>query len=134
MKIAFVTNSWHPEMEDDDRPLAEALVKRGALVLSASWDDPDFAWDKVDLTLLRSPWDYYRRFDEFLAWLARVEEHGTLLNPAPIVRWNAHKGYMNDLIGKGVRAVPTAFVAQGETVSLEALCAERGFDTVVLKP
>jgi glutathione synthase/RimK-type ligase-like ATP-grasp enzyme len=134
MKIAFVTNPRHPEMEDDDRPLAEALAKRGALVLSVSWDDPDFAWDKIDLTLLRSPWDYYHRFDEFLTWLARVEEQTKVLNPPAVVRWNAHKRYMNDLIDKGVRAVPTAFVPRGDVVSLDRLCEERGFGTVVLKP
>jgi len=134
MKIAFVTNPRHPEMEDDDRPLAKALAKRGALVLSAPWDDPDFAWDKTDLTLLRSPWDYYHRFDEFLAWLARIEKRTTVLNPPEVVRWNAHKRYMNELIGKGVRAVPTAFAPRGEVTSLDRLCEERGFGTVVLKP
>ena len=71
MKIAFVTQGSHPEIEDDDRPLAAALARRGALVLSASWDDEDFAWDKVDLVLLRSPWDYCRRYAEFLR-LARA--------------------------------------------------------------
>jgi len=134
MKIAFVTNSNHPEMEEDDRPLAAALARRGALVLSASWDDDDFAWDKVDLTLLRSPWDYYRRFDEFLGWLGRVEPVTSLVNPADIVRWNAHKGYLKDLTIKGVHAVPTAFVARDEEASLEGLCAVRGWSSVVLKP
>jgi glutathione synthase/RimK-type ligase-like ATP-grasp enzyme len=134
MKIAFITQSKHPEMEDDDRPLAAALAKRGALVLSVSWDDPDFAWDRVDLALLRSPWDYYLRFDEFLTWLARVEKETSLVNPAGVVRWNADKRYLNDLISKGVSAVPTTFVARGESENLERLCSERGWSTVVLKP
>ena len=56
MKIAFVTNPRHPEIEDDDRPLAGALAKRGALVLKASWDDQDYAGAKADLGLPGGPW------------------------------------------------------------------------------
>ena len=134
MKIAFVTNPRHPEIEDDDRPLAAALAKRGALVVTASWDDADFPWDKVDLALLRSPWDYCRRYEEFLEWLARTEAQTNIVNDADIVRWNINKRYLNELAGKGISTVPTAFVARGESVSLSDLCSSRGWDTVVLKP
>lgn len=134
MKIAFVTNPRHPEIEDDDRPLAAALAKRGALVVTASWDDADFPWDKVDLALLRSPWDYCRRYEEFLEWLARTETQTNIVNDPDIVRWNINKRYLDELAGKGVPTVPTAFVARGESVSLSDLCSSRGWDTVVLKP
>ncbi len=134
MKIAFVTNPRHPEIEDDDRPLAAALAKRGALVVTAPWDDPDFAWDRVDLALLRSPWDYHRRHDEFLAWLSRVEAQTKVVNDPDVVRWNIDKRYLLELAGKGVLTVPTAFVARGEGVNLRGFCADRGWETVVLKP
>ncbi len=134
MKIAFVTQASHPEIEDDDRPLAAALARRGALVLSASWDDADFNWAAIDQALLRSPWDYYRRFDEFLGWLDRVEGHTSVVNPPDIVRWNASKHYLSELTAKGVHAVPTAFIARYEVTSLAGLCANRGWSTVVLKP
>ena len=134
MKIVFVTQASHPEMEDDDRPLAEALARGGALVLSASWDDLAFNWAAVDLVVLRSPWDYFRRYDEFLRWLERVERHARIVNPPDIVRWNISKRYMSELAAKGVRAVPTAFIVQHEVTNLARLCGERGWDTVVLKP
>jgi len=134
MKIAFVTNPKHPEIEDDDRPLGAALAKRGALVVTASWDDPDFAWDKVDLALLRSPWDYCRRYEEFLAWLARAEAQTNVINDPEVIRWNMDKRYLHELAGQGVLTVPTAFVARGEAASLRDLCSEHGWETVVLKP
>src|SRR6478752_2960455 len=121
MKIAFVTNPRHPEIEDDDRPLAAALAKRGGLVLTTSWDDAGFAWDSVDLALLRSPWDYHLRCDEFLAWLTRVESQTRIVNRPDVVRWNINKRYLLELESKGVPTVPTAFVARGEAVSLRAL-------------
>lgn len=134
MRIAFVTQASHPEMEDDDRPLAASLARRGAVVLSVPWDNADFAWDKVDLALLRSPWDYYRRFDEFLVRLAEIERATSVVNPPEVVRWNANKRYLNELSAKGIRTVPTAFVALGEAVRLEDLCDHHGWETVVLKP
>lgn len=134
MRIAFVTQASHPEIEDDDRPLAAALARRGAVVLSVPWDDAGFAWDKVDLALLRSPWDYYRRFDEFLVRLAQIETATSVVNPPPLVRWNADKRYLSELSAKGIRTVPTVFVAQGEVARLDELCRHRGWDAVVLKP
>lgn len=134
MKIAFVTQAAHPEMEEDDRPLAGALARRGAIVLSASWDDPEFAWSAVDLVLLRSPWDYYHRFEEFLRWLATTEKVASIVNPPEVVRWNASKRYMGELAEKGIHAVPTTFVARGEVARLDQLCAEHGWNTIVLKP
>ena len=134
MRIAFVTNPRHPEIEDDDRPLAAALAKRGALVVTASWDDADFNWDRIDLVLLRSPWDYCRRYEEFLGWLARVEKVTRVVNDPDLVRWNIDKRYLLEIAGKGVHTVPTTFVPRGAATSLSDLCAIRGWDTVVLKP
>jgi glutathione synthase/RimK-type ligase-like ATP-grasp enzyme len=134
MKIAFITNPRHPEIENDDRPLAAAIAKRGGLVLTASWDDPDFDWGEVDLALLRSPWDYHLRVDEFLTWLGRVETRTRVVNDPSVIRWNINKRYLLELESKGIPTVPTAFVGRGENADLRALCAERGWETVVLKP
>ena len=134
MKIAFVTNPRHPDLEDDDRPLAEALARRGVAVVAASWDEEGFDWAGFDVALLRSPWDYPRRAREFLDWLARVEALTRVVNPPSVIRWNANKRYLGELAALGVNVVPTAYVARNESVSLATLCAVREWDTVVLKP
>lgn len=134
MRIAFVTQPSHPAMEDDDRPLAAALAARGATVLEASWDDPSFDWSSCDVALLRSPWDYYRRADEFFAWLARVEGRTRILNPPDVVRWNANKKYMVELAGRGARVTPTVIVERGASVDLAAIAGSRGWGRLVLKP
>lgn len=134
MKIAFVTQASHPDIEDDDRPLAEALVARGAVVIGASWGDESFPWHAVDLALLRSTWDYFHRYERFLEWLGRVESETRVVNPPDLVRWNANKRYLRALEARGVRTVPTAFIGRGEAMSLDLLCQERGWNAVVLKP
>ena len=134
MRIAFVTWPGHPEIEDDDRPLAEALAARGALVVGASWDNGEFEWNALDLVLLRSPWDYFHRVPEFLDWLARVEGHTRVVNPPGVVRWNMDKRYLTEFPDRGIHTTPTAFLARGEAAVLTDLCADRNWGTVVLKP
>ena len=134
MKIALVTHAGHPDLEDDDRPLAEALARRGAVVLSAPWDDSGIDWAGVDLLLLRSAWDYFLRYEEFLRWMAGVETQTRVVNSPALVRWNAHKRYLGELSARGVSTVPTLLVARDKAVNLRASCSERGWSTVVLKP
>ena len=52
---------------------------------------PGVDWSSYDLVVLRSPWDYALRRDEFVAWAATVP---TLVNPADVVRWNTDKRYL----------------------------------------
>ena len=49
-------------------PLRDALRERGVRVDAVRWDDPAADWAAYDLVVLRSPWDYAARRDEFVAW------------------------------------------------------------------
>ena len=75
------------------------------------WDDEQADWHGYALAVLRSPWDYVPRRDDFIAWAQLVPR---LLNPADIVTWNTDKRYLNDLAAAGVPVIPTTYVAPGE--------------------
>lgn len=120
--------------DPDDAILRELLEARGAGVDIVAWDDPSFDWGSVDLALLRSTWDYYKRRDEFLAWAARAAKRTRLHNPPDLVRWNTHKGYLVELAGKGLPVTPTELVKTGTRADLDAVLARRGWKKVVLKP
>jgi glutathione synthase/RimK-type ligase-like ATP-grasp enzyme len=133
--VALVTWRELPELDPDDRPLAAALRARGLAVAVVAWDDPGFDWRAARLALLRNPWDYYRRRDEFLAWGERVERLTRLENPLAVVRWNTHKGYLVELAGRGAPVVPTALVRRGERFDLARHAAAHGWTGgVVVKP
>src|SRR5262249_55620552 len=51
-----------------------------------------------------------------------------------LVRWNLDKAYLYQLEQRGVRIVPTRFVATGERVDLAAEVRARGWSDVILKP
>ncbi|GMU64080.1 MAG: ATP-grasp domain-containing protein [Acidobacteriota bacterium] len=132
--VALVTWRELPELDSDDRPLAAALRARGHQVAIVAWDDAGFDWATARLVLLRNPWDYYRRFDEFLAWAARVDAVASLWNPLAVLAWNLHKGYLVELARAGVPVVPTELVRRGSDFDLASLVAHRGWRRGVAKP
>jgi hypothetical protein len=107
--VAFVTTA--PEVlghEDVDRPLYEAAFARAGLALDHRvWWDPDVRWDRYDLVVVRSPWDYVERVGEYRRWLRSMDQLGTLRNPAAVVEWNLDKRYLTELGSAGVAVIPT---------------------------
>jgi glutathione synthase/RimK-type ligase-like ATP-grasp enzyme len=135
MRVALVTCRKLPGLTDDDRLLLPALERRGAAVEAAVWDDPAVDWKRFDRVALRSVWDYHLRAEEFDAWLAaRAHDGGTVWNPAALVRWNAHKGYLRALAAAGVATIQTEWLARSLPARLGGLMDARSWRDVVVKP
>lgn len=134
MRIALVTCSTVPTWEKDDRPFVAALAARGARVEEPRWDDPAVAWESFDAALIRTTWDYVPRVAEFVAWAARAGAATRLFNPSEIVRWNADKGYLEELGRRGVPLAPTIRIAPGKASGLVAAVASLGARRAFLKP
>lgn len=110
MKVYLVSCAELPTSDGDDDALVGALGDLGVHAEWAPWDS-DANFTDADLVVLRSPWDYTDRLDEFLAWCATVSG---LANPLPVVRWNIDKSYMVELAGAGVPIVPTTLLHPGD--------------------
>lgn len=119
---------------EEDRLLQAALAARGLASRRVSWSRADVPWGSFAAAVLRTPWDYFERIGEFLAWLARVEACTRLVNPAALVRWNVDKHYLRDLEARGVHTVPTLFVERGDDLTLAGLLHARGLPEAVIKP
>lgn len=118
-RIALVTTQDLTVMDADEKALTAELPEAEVV----AWEDPDANWGAYDLVVLRSPWNYIDRLDEFLAWAARVAAATQLVNPLHIIEWNTDKRYLADLAGRGIPIVPTEFVEPGEAASGEAVGA-----------
>jgi hypothetical protein len=134
MRIALVTCRRLPDLDPDDRPLAAALAGRGHAAIPAIWDDPAIRWDGFDIAMLRSPWDYFHRRDEFLLWAERVAAVTRLWNPLALVRWNSHKRYLVELREQGAAVIPTEIVTAGSRLDLRARMSANGWTRAVVKP
>ena len=134
-RVALVTYDARPEPTDDDQLLADALVARGAAVDAIPWSDPSARWAEYDAVVVRSCWDYFRRADEFHAWLDRLErDDARVMNDVRTLRWNADKTYLRELAGRGVPIVPTRWLDRGDAASLEDLRRLAGWSELVVKP
>lgn len=123
-----------PSADVDEPLLVEALARQGLRAASAPWDDPATDWSRARACVLRSTWDYHRRLNDFLAWAERTEAVTRLCNPAAVIRWNAHKGYLRALEARGVPVVPTLWLERGTTPRLTERLAGRSWGEVVVKP
>jgi hypothetical protein len=124
-QICLITCSRLPDLDDDDRLLIEPLAQLGYEVVPAVWDDPTVDWDRCDLNIIRSTWDYTEKRDEFVRWARSVPR---LLNPANVIEWNTDKRYLDELAAAGLPVVQTTFVTALGDLNLPAE------DEFVLKP
>ena len=134
-RVALVTCAEYPDLFEDDRLLACELERLGISAVPAIWDDPAIDWSSFDALVMRTPWDYFQRVDEFRPWLdARIASGVLMCNAGEILSWNFDKRYLQDLEAAGVALVPTVFIDRGEPADVAALAAERGWEEVVVKP
>jgi hypothetical protein len=130
--VALATCEELPEPDVDADLLLAALRDQGVEARVVAWDGDPSRLEGASLVVLRSTWNYHLKIDAFLAW---VDDHAARLrNPAAIVRWNAHKGYLRDLERDGFPVVPTVWIARGQACDLDEVAGRRGWRDVVVKP
>ena len=122
-----------PKPDLDEPVLLEALAAVGVEARRTAWD-ADVDWSSFDLVVLRTPWDYVDRFDDFAAWMAQAAAVTTVLNPPTMVTWNLHKRYLFDLEAAAVPIVPTRMVAQHAPFPYQRAALRRSEGQVVIKP
>jgi hypothetical protein len=134
VRIALATYEL-PTVRDDDLDfLVPALRRRGAEVETPAWTDAGADWRSFDLVMVSSTWDYFRRVDEFRAWLRATAAATELRNGAGTIAWNLDKRYLGELESAGVPTIPTIWTEPGSEDEIERTVAELGWGDVILKP
>lgn len=132
-RVALVSSA-EARHHDTDLPLITAAL--GTLGIASEiidWDTAAADWGQFDAAVVRSPWDYHRRYDEFLAWLEAVSASTRLFNDAGVIRWNTDKTYLAELAAAGLPVIPTIFVG-GAQALVDATEAGVLSGDVVVKP
>ncbi len=97
---------------DPDNPiLLDAIAIAGVPADVVVWDDPSVRWERYDLVVVRSTWDYSKRRGEFLQWAKQIKH---LANPYGVVEYSTDKHYLSDLKDHGLRIVPSHFCNVGK--------------------
>ncbi|MFE9139695.1 hypothetical protein [Streptomyces sp. NPDC007355] len=111
--IAVVTSEAGVLWDTDLRLIVKALRDSGVMAEAVPWGAEAVAWDRFDLAVIRSAWNYAERIGEFLAWADKTARLTRLRNPVSVVRWSSDKRYLLDLAEQGVAVVPTRFIEPG---------------------
>jgi len=131
LSLALVVSDVQPEPHEDDAGLIAALREHGIHVHARRWSDAAVDWAAHDALLVRSTWDYFERYTEFLQWYQRIEAlRCPIANPLPLLVWNSDKRYLLELAAQGVAIIPTVH-ARGADLDA-ALAPMQG--EVVVKP
>ena len=132
--VAFVTTLDTAILHDDfDLPFhIEAFADAGVHLVHAAWEDPDVDWDRFDLVIVRSTWNYVDRLEEFRGWMQARSDLRTLHNPPAVIGWNLDKRYLAELAGHGVAVIPTAYASDG--AQLMRVLGAASARQVVVKP
>ena len=134
-RVALATYGAAPHLAPDDQLLVPALASLGVEGVPAVWSDPSVDWARFDGVVIRSCWDYHRRYAEFMTWLDMLDARRVrVCNPTSLVRWNSTKRYLLDLATRGVAVIPTRIIDDGSPERvLETVRGER-WTRFVVKP
>ena len=98
------------------------------------WRAPLDQLTQFDCAYLGTPWDYTEAKDEFLDRLDALEAAGVrVCNPAPVIRWNADKLYLQELEARGAPSIPTLWPEAPNSADVTAAFDHFGTDRVVVK-
>jgi glutathione synthase/RimK-type ligase-like ATP-grasp enzyme len=120
---------------DYDMPLLfEAVRAAGIAVDEVCWDDESIDWSTYNHVVIRSTWDYHRRYDEFMQWVRSVSSVSTMSNSLDVITWNTDKHYLAEVAEMGLPVVPTVFIEPGHEAWLDQVHELLTQGDVVVKP
>jgi glutathione synthase/RimK-type ligase-like ATP-grasp enzyme len=138
MKIAFIcyqSGEKFSAIEEENNLLLQYLQQKGLDIQKEIWNDPKVDWAAYDLAVLKAPWDYFDKYEEFVNWLNKLEQLNVrLLNPVQTVQWNSDKHYLQEIAEAGLEVIPTIFIEKGEQPELTDYFEKLNSEQIIIKP
>ena len=132
--VALVTCREALDIDYDMPLLLEAVRAAGIAVDEVCWDDESIDWSTYNQVVIRSTWDYHRRYDEFMQWVRAVSSVSTLSNSLEVIAWNTDKHYLAEVAAVGLPVVPTLFIEPGHDDWHDQVRDLLAHSDVVVKP
>lgn len=139
----LATNADDPLFQNillEDEILCKAFDEVGLSYGRKAWDDPNFDWSSTSYVFIRTPWDYFDRYDEFSIWFQETIKVTKFINSRNLVEWNIDKHYLLDLKNSGIHIPKTLFIEPKTKTtlieSIEKAKSTKGFrgETFIIKP
>lgn len=131
----FSTGAYDTNTIDEDKLLSGILTEMGISNEIQAWSDPKVDWSSYSHLLIKSTWDYFDYYPEFLQWIAKIKALGIpVLNDLNTIRWNSSKEYLLEIELKGFPTIAGILLEKGSTPTLKKIQEKVITDTIVVKP
>lgn len=131
----FSIGAYDIESVDEDKILSRVLNELGISHEIVIWSDPDVEWVEFSTLLIKSVWDYFDYYPEFLDWIDRMKLLNIpVLNDLDTILWNSSKEYLLELEQKGFSVISGLILEAESKPNLELIKEKIKSDTIVVKP
>jgi glutathione synthase/RimK-type ligase-like ATP-grasp enzyme len=131
----YSTGAYDANTIDEDALLSSILTEMNITHQIHPWSAPEVDWSAFTHVLIKSTWDYFDFYPEFLVWLDTLERLGVqVLNEVPTLRWNSSKTYLMEIESQGFPCIAGKILPKGSKPVLDQLHAELNADKLVVKP
>lgn len=128
-RIAVATHEGNPHLTYSDSFIVPLLAKEHVEVVPLPWSSKT-NWREYALVLIRSPWNYHLRYQEFMGWIDSLESQQIpVWNTPATLRWNSDKTYINTLPTDNVAVVPTILLS-----TIDDIPKKLPWNEAILKP
>lgn len=127
--------SYDSNTVNEDEILSSILNELGFENEIVAWSDSKINWSKYEILLIKSTWDYFDYYLEFLNWLGEIKALNIpVLNSIDTILWNSSKKYLSEIKNEGFPVVSGMELKKGTLVSFESILKEIESEIWVVKP
>jgi hypothetical protein len=131
----FSTGAYDTNTIDEDQLLSQTLTELGISHEIQAWSDPQVDWNKYSHLLIKSTWDYFDYYPEFLTWIDKIKNLGIPgLNDLDTVLWNSSKAYLLEIENKGFPVIAGMILKKGSRPDLNQILEKVNSEILVIKP
>lgn len=129
----FSVGAYDANTINEDEILSNILTELGIENQIVAWSDPKVDWEDFSCLLIKSVWDYFDYYPQFLEWIEKIKELGIpVLNELDTIRWNSTKAYLLEVQGREIPTIAGKIITQKSDLKEAAISLES--DAVVVKP
>ncbi|MEO5909533.1 MAG: hypothetical protein ABIP95_01535 [Pelobium sp.] len=139
MQIAYITyqnlGKYTSSVADEDEILLSFLTKKGLKIKEEIWTDEQVIWGNYTHLLIKSPWDYFDKYEQWTQWLNHIKLLNLIvINPIITIQWNSDKHYLKEIESAGLKTTPTQFIEKGTFSDLTTFFTIFASAALVVKP
>jgi hypothetical protein len=134
--VSYISvGSYDANTVNEDEILSSILTELELDHEIVPWSEPTINWSKYSTLLIKSTWDYFDYYPEFLKWIEKIRELNIrVLNSLDTVLWNSTKRYLAEINEKGYPVIYGKQLDKGTVVDFELIQKAVKSDTWVIKP